>query len=64
MTVFSFRGICSLIQATISEFDFNYDEYSEMRLSEYWAWREEMEGSRAKLGKEITLREHRWAQED
>ncbi|KAJ7432867.1 kinase-like domain-containing protein [Mycena latifolia] len=59
-----FWGICSLIQATISEFDFNHNEYSEMRLSEYWAWREEMEGSRAKLGKEITLRERRWAQEE
>ncbi|KAJ7835363.1 kinase-like domain-containing protein [Mycena olivaceomarginata] len=58
-----FWGICSLIQASISEFDFNHNEYSEMRLSEYWAWREEMEGARTKLGKEMTLRERRWAQE-
>lgn len=56
-------GIWSLIQATISQIDFDYAAYAEIRLGEYWAWREEMDGSRAKAGKEMPLREKRWAQE-
>jgi ethanolamine kinase len=32
-------------------------------LGEYWAWREESDGSRKTSGKEMTLRERRWAEE-
>lgn len=56
-------GIWALIQATISQIDFDYGAYAEIRLGEYWAWREEVDGSRASAGKEIPLREKRWAQE-
>lgn len=56
-------GIWALIQATISQIDFDYASYAEIRLGEYWAWREETDGSRAAAGKEMPLRERRWAQE-
>ena len=56
-------GIWSLIQATISQIDFDYASYAEVRLGEYWAWRQEVDGSRAKDGKDMPLRERRWAQE-
>ena len=55
-------GIWALIQATISQIDFNYAEYAEQRLGEYWAWREETAGS-SRDGKEKPLREQRWAME-
>lgn len=56
-------GIWALIQAKISDIDFDYANYAELRLSEYWAWREETDGSRKREGKEIPPRENRWAQE-
>lgn len=56
-------GIWALIQATISEIDFDYASYAEVRLGEYWAWRAELDGSREKKGQEMPLRERRWAQE-
>ncbi|KAH8884033.1 choline/ethanolamine kinase [Thozetella sp. PMI_491] len=55
-------GIWSLIQATISQIDFDYTSYAEVRLGEYWAWRAEVDGSRQASGKEMPLRERRWAQ--
>jgi ethanolamine kinase len=55
-------GLWSLIQAVISEIDFDYASYAEIRLGEYWAWRDEMSGKRAKTGTEMPLRERRWAQ--
>ena len=55
-------GIWALIQATISQIDFDYAEYAEIRLGEYFAWREEVEGTRVKQGKKIPLREKRWAE--
>ncbi|RYP61595.1 hypothetical protein DL771_010076 [Monosporascus sp. 5C6A] len=55
-------GIWALIQATISQIDFDYATYAEIRLGEYWAWREEADGTRERSGKEIPLRERRWAQ--
>ncbi|KAI8956375.1 kinase-like protein [Xylaria longipes] len=55
-------GIWALIQATISHIDFDYAQYAEVRLGEYWAWRDEMDGPRDAVGKEVTLREKRWAQ--
>lgn len=56
-------GIWALIQATISQIDFDYAAYAEVRLGEYWAWRAEEDGSRAKEDKEKPLRERRWAAE-
>ncbi|OAA61138.1 Protein kinase-like domain protein [Niveomyces insectorum RCEF 264] len=56
-------GIWALIQATISEIDFDYASYAETRLSEYWAWKAEISGERAALNSEMPLRERRWAQE-
>ncbi|KAH6854421.1 kinase-like domain-containing protein [Chaetomium sp. MPI-CAGE-AT-0009] len=56
-------GIWALIQATISEIDFDYASYAETRLGEYYAWRAEVTGAREKSGQEMPLRERRWAQE-
>lgn len=56
-------GIWALIQATISQIDFDYASYAEIRLGEYWAWRAEEDGSRKASGGEMTVREKRWAQE-
>ncbi|KAF1826162.1 ethanolamine kinase [Dissoconium aciculare CBS 342.82] len=58
-----FWGIWALIQAQISEIDFDYASYAELRLSEYWSWKAETDGSRARDGKEIPVRERRWAEE-
>jgi ethanolamine kinase len=56
-------GIWALIQATISQIDFDYASYAEVRLGEYWAWRAEEDGSRVAEGREISVRERRWAEE-
>ncbi|KAI4214466.1 MAG: hypothetical protein LQ351_002883 [Letrouitia transgressa] len=56
-------GVWALIQATISQIDFDYASYAEVRLQEYWDWRGEVDGSRQRDGREIPLRERRWAQE-
>ncbi len=56
-------GIWALIQATISQIDFDYETYAELRLGEYWAWKAESDGSRARDGREMPLRERRWAEE-
>lgn len=55
-------GIWALIQATISEIDFDYASYAEVRLGEYWAWKAEVDGSRKAKGEELPLRERRWAE--
>lgn len=55
-------GIWALIQATISEIDFDYASYAEVRLGEYWAWKAEVDGSRKAKGEEMPLRERRWAE--
>lgn len=49
-------GVWALIQATISQIDFDYAKYAEVRLAEYWGWR----GSN---GLHLGLREKRWAQD-
>lgn len=42
-------GVWALIQKTISQIDFDYGSYAEVRLGEYWAWREhEREHTREK----------------
>lgn len=56
-------GIWALIQATISEIDFDYASYAEIRLGEYWAWRAEVDGSRKAKSEDMPLRERRWAEE-
>jgi ethanolamine kinase len=56
-------GIWALIQATISDINFDYASYAETRLGEYYAWRAEITGEREKSGQEMPLRERRWAQE-
>ncbi|KAG6012100.1 hypothetical protein E4U43_007943 [Claviceps pusilla] len=56
-----FWGIWSLIQATISHIKFDYASYAEERLGEYWAYKNEADGSRAASGKELPLREKQWA---
>lgn len=55
-------GIWASIQATISDIDFDYATYSELRLGEYWAYKEEEDGRRKASGKEIPLREKTWWQ--
>ncbi|KAK4178849.1 kinase-like domain-containing protein [Triangularia setosa] len=57
-------GIWALIQATISTIDFDYASYAETRLGEYYAWKNEVTGTRQKGGEEMPLRERRWAQEE
>ncbi|EOD43713.1 Ethanolamine kinase [Neofusicoccum parvum] len=52
-------GIWALIQAKISQIDFDYASYAEVRLGEYWAWKAELLGTRAG---ELPLRERRWAE--
>lgn len=56
-------GIWALIQALISEIDFDYSTYAEHRLGEYWAWKGEAEGTREKEGRDVPLREQRWAED-
>ncbi|KAG6003563.1 hypothetical protein E4U21_001890 [Claviceps maximensis] len=56
-----FWGIWSLIQATISHIKFDYASYAESRLGEYWAYKNEADGSRAASGSELPLREKQWA---
>lgn len=55
-------GIWALIQADISQIDFNYAEYAQIRLDEYWAWKHEDDGSRQETGRELPPREQRWAE--
>ncbi|KAL1302871.1 hypothetical protein AAFC00_003199 [Neodothiora populina] len=58
-------GIWALIQAQISQIDFDYASYAEVRLGEYWAWKDaSSNGGDKAAGKETPLRERRWAQEE
>jgi ethanolamine kinase len=57
-------GIWSSIQATISEIDFDYASYAEVRLGEYWAFKAERDGSRQARGEEMPLREKVWARSE
>lgn len=56
-------GVHALINAKISQVEFDWSAYAGVRLKEYWDWRGEEDGSRAKEGREIPLRERRWAEE-
>ncbi|KAL8670040.1 MAG: hypothetical protein Q9168_005401 [Polycauliona sp. 1 TL-2023] len=55
-------GIWALIQASISQIDFDYASYAKVRLQEYWDWRAEESGTRAKAGRDMPLREQRLAE--
>lgn len=55
-------GVWALIQATISQIDFDYASYAEVRLGEYFAWRAEDNGSRSQKNEQMPLREKRWAE--
>jgi ethanolamine kinase len=54
-------GVWALIQATISQIDFDYASYAEIRLGEYWAWKESLNPM---AEREIPIRERRWAEEE
>jgi ethanolamine kinase len=54
-------GIWALIQTTISQINFDYASYAEMRLGEYWAWKETH--TKTRRG-EVPLRESRWTTEE
>ncbi len=54
-------GVQALIQDAISDVDFDWVSYGAVRLAEYWAWRAEVDNSRINEGKEMPLRERRWA---
>jgi len=65
-------GIWALIQATISQIDFDYTSYAEVRLGEYWAWRAASEGREVTgVGTDVLSvagtdgrgREERWGEE-
>ena len=54
-------GIWGLIQASISDIDFDYVAYAERRHSEYWGWKAEYDGTRVRDGLEASVREKAWA---
>lgn len=57
-------GIHALIQADAEEGGgFDWAAYAEVRLAEFWGWRGEVDRTRVKSGKEISLREEQWARE-
>jgi len=51
-------GIWGLVQAQISQIDFDYASYADTRLSEYFAWK----SAGKTIGEKASLRERRWAQ--
>lgn len=53
-------GLHALIETRITHLEFDWESYAERRLAEYWAWRGEVDGTRAKEGREMPLRERRW----
>lgn len=57
-------GIWALIQAGISHIDFDYANYAELRLGEYWAYKAEEDGSRAAAERPMPLREQTWTREN
>lgn len=58
-----FWGVWSLIQASISDIDFDYTWYAERRLQDYWDWKHEVTGARKAEGREMPVRERRWNSE-
>jgi len=56
-------GVWGLIQAGISEIDFDYTSYAARRFGEFEAWKEEYTGVRKREGREMGPREEAWARE-
>lgn len=46
-------GIWALIQAEISQIDFDYANYAQMRLGEYWDWKKTLGGVKSESKREI-----------
>ena len=44
--------------------DFDYADYAEVRLGEYFAWKHETSGEREKSGEPMPLREQVWAKDE
>ncbi|KAK0702644.1 kinase-like domain-containing protein [Lasiosphaeris hirsuta] len=57
-----YGGLWALLQAAVSQINFDYTTLAEGRLGEYYAWRAEEDGSRARGGKDMPFRERRWAE--
>ncbi|KAI9051230.1 hypothetical protein LZ554_005331 [Drepanopeziza brunnea f. sp. 'monogermtubi'] len=55
-----FWGIAALIQAAEENKNMNFETYGNDRITEYWDWRAEENGSRAESGGEMPLRELKW----
>ena len=56
-------GLHALIEVDISHVGFDWVAYAQQRLGKYWAWRGEVDGTRASEGREVPLRGRRWAKE-
>jgi len=56
-------GVWALVQASISDIDFDYAWYAETRLAEYWDWKAAREGEGGRAGGGAGTRERRWAME-
>lgn len=56
-------GIWALVQAMISQIDFDYANYAPVRLREYFDWKAETDKCHKQTGKTMSPREERWAQE-
>lgn len=59
-----FWATWAFIKASSSNIDFDYASYADMRLSEYYDWKTEMDNERAAAGREMPLRKARWAQDE
>lgn len=57
-------GLHALHRTKTAHLGFDWASYAEIRLAEFWAWRREVDGSRASNDQGIPLREQRWAQEE
>lgn len=56
-------AIWGLIQSEISQLSFDYSEYAELRLAEYFAWRGEFDSTRVLTSSPMPYRELMWARE-
>jgi ethanolamine kinase len=57
-------GIWALIQAQISLIEFDYANYAEIRLGEYFAWKKTLDGGKETDNERMVQREKVWAQEE
>lgn len=59
-----FWGLQALLRSKRAHLGLDWASYAETRLDEFWAWGHEVDGSRARSGQDVPLREQRWAQEE